>query len=77
MKQESDSPFPETAGVIRDQAIIKRAAFMYLTCKPCECLGWKNGCPGKDKCGAYFYACLEKHFLEWENAKCTTRTFRH
>lgn len=73
---KNTTAFPTIPGVIREQAILKKAAIVYLSCKPCECLGWKKNCPGKDKCGVYFYSQLEKHFLELQNAKSTESTRR-
>lgn len=70
--KENDSAFPSYPGIIRERAVIQRACFMYLTCKPCEVLGWKKDCPGKENCGVYLYGKLQRHFSEVANAKRST-----
>lgn len=55
----------------KEREIIQRALFFEPFCKPCELLGWKNNCPGKEKCGNYLYIRLQKHFLEIEELKKT------
>lgn len=67
--KETESAFPSSPGIFRERAVIQRACFMYMACKPCEVLGWKKGCPGKEQCGNYLYGKLQRHFSEVANAK--------